>query len=78
MHTKPAHFQQKLGYGFILFGLLLIIGLYFAADGGAYVFSALLGLMAIVFGSFQLVLAKPSTTNSDKHSNKARNKKAQK
>jgi len=51
--------QQKLGYGFILFGLLIIVGFYFLADGGAYVFSALLGVMAIVFGGFQLMLAKP-------------------
>jgi hypothetical protein len=64
--------QQKLGYGFILFGLLLIIGLYFTADGGAYVFSALLGLMAIVFGGFQLMLAKQTPAKAGKvnHKNK--------
>lgn len=68
--------QQKLGYGFIFFGLLLIIGLYFAADGGAYMFAALLGLMAIVFGGFQLLLAKQAPARAEKHHHK--HKKARK
>lgn len=68
--------QQKLGYGFIFFGLLLIVGLYFAADGGAYVFSALLGLLAIVFGGFQLMLAKQLPARTEKHNNKHKSKKA--
>ncbi len=66
--------QQKLGYGFILFGLAMILGLYFVADGGAYVFSALLGLMAIVFGGFQLMLAKQVIAKPVKVA--AKNKKA--
>ncbi len=74
MQTQSAQLQQKLGYGFILFGLLLIIGLYFAADGGAYVFSALIGLLAIIFGGFQLLLAKQAPVRSEKHSHK--NKKS--
>ncbi len=78
MNTKPAQFQQELGYGFIAFGLLLIIGLYFAADGGAYIFSALLGLMAIVFGGFQLMLAKQTPAKIEKHASKPKNKKAHK
>lgn len=78
MHTKPAQFQQKLGYGFIGFGLLLIIGLYFAADGGAYIFSALLGLMAIVFGGFQLMLAKQTPIKTEKYAGKTKSKKAHK
>lgn len=69
--------QQKLGYGFILFGLLLIVGLYFTTDGGAYVFASLLGLMAIVFGGFQLMLAKqipakPATAKSAKATSKSK------
>jgi len=48
--------QKKLGIGFILFGIALIIGLYFVADGGAFLFSALIGLMAVFFGAFQLML----------------------
>ena len=70
--------QQKLGYGFIFFGLLLIVGLYFAADGGAYVFSALLGLLAIVFGGFQLLLVKQLPARTEKHGNKQKNKRARK
>jgi hypothetical protein len=58
LQGESMQLQQKLGYGFILFGLAMIIGLYFLADGGAYIFSALLGLMAIVFGGFQLMLVK--------------------
>lgn len=49
--------QQKLGYGFILFGIVLVLGMYFAADGGAFMFTALIGLMAIFFGAFQLMIA---------------------
>ncbi|HEY8941781.1 MAG TPA: hypothetical protein VIM59_16385 [Cellvibrio sp.] len=68
--------QQKLGYGFIFFGLLLIVGLYFVADGGAYVFSSLLGLLAIVFGGFQLMLAKQLPARAEKHTGKHKSKKA--
>lgn len=62
--------QQKLGLGFILFGIVLITAVYFATSGGAFVFSALLGLMAIVFGAFQLMLAQlaPSKNNHPEHS----------
>lgn len=70
--------QQKLGYGFILFGLLLIVGLYFAADGGAYVFASLLGLLAIVFGGFQLMLAKQIPARAERHSSKHKMKRARK
>jgi hypothetical protein len=58
--------QQKLGYGFIGFGILLIIGLYFTLDGAGYAFSALLGLMAVIFGGMQILLAKPLVTKSSK------------
>lgn len=74
--TKPAHLQQKLGYGFIGFGLLLILGLYFVASGGAYVFAALLGLMAVVFGGFQLLLAKQAPSQADKTKHKQSAKKS--
>lgn len=72
MQTHSTQLQQKLGYGFIFFGLLLIVGLYFAADGGAYVFSALLGLLAIVFGGFQLMLAKQAPVRTEKHGHKSK------
>ncbi|HTF95077.1 MAG TPA: hypothetical protein VL995_03010 [Cellvibrio sp.] len=70
--------QQKLGYGFILFGLLLIVGLYFLADGGAYLFAALLGLMAIVFGGFQLMLSKPIPIKTVKTGSKTKSRKSAK
>lgn len=49
--------QKKLGFGFISFGVLFILIMYFLASGGAFVFTALLGFMAIVFGAFQLMLS---------------------
>jgi uncharacterized membrane protein HdeD (DUF308 family) len=49
--------QQKLGYGFILFGFFFTLAMYFAADGGAFVFTSLIGLLAIFFGAFQLMIA---------------------
>lgn len=49
--------QKKLGFGFIFFGVLLILAMYFLASGGAFVFTALVGFMAIVFGAFQLMLS---------------------
>lgn len=49
--------QQKLGYGFILFGIALTLGMYFVADGGAFLFTSLIGLLAVFFGAFQLMLA---------------------
>ena len=67
--------QQKLGYGFILFGIVFALGMYFVADGGAFVFTALMGLLAIFFGAFQLMLAagtttKPTTKSKAKKSHK--------
>lgn len=49
--------QKKLGFGFIFFGVLLILAMYFLTSGGAFVFTALAGFMAIVFGAFQLMLS---------------------
>lgn len=67
--------QQKLGFGFILFGVVLIIGMYFVANGGGFLFSALIGLMAVFFGAFQLMIsadmnAKPTTKSKAKKSHK--------
>ncbi|WP_062064061.1 hypothetical protein [Cellvibrio sp. OA-2007] len=67
--------QQKLGFGFILFGVVLIIGMYFVANGGGFLFSALIGLMAVFFGAFQLMIsadmnAKPATKSKAKKSHK--------
>lgn len=65
--------QQKLGFGFILFGVVMIIGMYFIANGGAFLFSALIGLMAVFFGAFQLMISadlatKPATKSKPKKS----------
>lgn len=54
--------QQKLGFGFVFFGIAIIIGMYFVADGGAFIFSALMGLMAVFFGAFQLMITANTTT----------------
>lgn len=67
--------QQKLGFGFILFGIVIIIGMYFVTYGGAFMFSVLIGLMAIFFGAFQLIISanvpnKPITKNKLKKSRK--------
>lgn len=52
------HFQKKLGIGFILFGVTVILIAYaVSTNHGAFVFSALIGLMAVFFGAFQLVLS---------------------
>lgn len=52
------HFQKKLGLGFIAFGGVVILLAYLLTNSGGFVFSALLGLMAICFGAFQLMLSK--------------------
>ena len=67
--------QKKLGFGFILFGIVMIIGMYFVADGGAFLFSALIGLMAVFFGAFQLMItadlaAKPAAKSKPKKGRK--------
>lgn len=67
--------QQKLGFGFIFFGVVVIIGMYFVANGGAFLFSSLIGLMAVFFGAFQLMInaditTKPSTKSKPKKSRK--------
>lgn len=51
------HFQKKLGLGFIAFGVLVILLAYALTNSGGFVFSALLGLMAIFFGAFQMMLS---------------------
>ena len=48
--------QKKIRLGFILFGVALTLAMYFAIDGGAFLFTALIGLMAIFFGAFQLMI----------------------
>lgn len=52
------HYQKKLGIGFILFGLVVVIIAYAASTHqGAFAFAALIGLMAICFGAFQIMLS---------------------
>lgn len=67
--------QKKLGFGFIFFGIAIILGVYFVADGGAFLFSALVGLMAVFFGAFQLMItadiaAKPAAKTKPKKGRK--------
>ncbi len=73
------HTQKKLGMGFILFGFLLIVAMYFVADGGAFVFTALLGLMAVFFGAFQLMIISntmPAKSTQGKTTHKHKSRKA--
>lgn len=67
--------QQKLGFGFILFGIAIILGMYFVADGGAFLFSALIGLMAVFFGAFQLIITADATAKTAKKSNHRKGRK---
>lgn len=72
------HFQKKLGIGFILFGVFIIVAVYFSTSGGAFAFSALMGLMAIFFGAFQLMLANITITKSTEPSHGKKTTKAKK
>jgi VIT1/CCC1 family predicted Fe2+/Mn2+ transporter len=60
------HLQKKLGIGFIIFGFVIIISMYFIANSGAFMFSSLVGLMAIFFGAFQLMIANQHPAHSPK------------
>lgn len=69
------HLQKKIGIGFIFFGFIIIVTMYFIADGSAFVFCALLGLMAIFFGAFQMMITADlatAKTNSKPKIKKAR------
>jgi hypothetical protein len=67
--------QKKIGIGFILLGFFLGAGTYFVTNGGAFVFSALIGLMAIFFGAFQLMISTDIPAKKQS-SPKSRTKKA--
>ena len=74
------HTQKKLGIGFIFVGFLLIVAMYFVTDGGAFVFTALLGLMAIFLGAFQLIIMNNTVSTKSAHvrrTHKSKSKKAQ-
>ena len=62
--------QKKLGIGFVLFGIATIISMYFIVNSGAFLFSALVGLLAIFFGAFQLMIANQSSVHSTKSKTK--------
>lgn len=51
--------NQKIGLGFLLLGLVIIPTAYFGATDEGFAIAALMGIMAIVFGGFQLLLGKP-------------------
>lgn len=68
--------NQRIGLGFLLLGLTMILLFYFIASKEAFVIAALAGLMAMAFGGFQLLIAKPSSKNLVK--SHARKGKAQK
>lgn len=58
--------NQKIGLGFLLLGVLIIPISYFIASSEGFVLAAMMGLMAIVFGGFQLIFAKTITTQQGK------------
>jgi hypothetical protein len=51
--------NQKIGWGFIVFGLLIIPLSYALFSREAFTISTCVGLMAMVFGGFQLLINKP-------------------
>lgn len=51
--------NQKIGWGFVAFGLLIIPLCYFLFSREAFVIATCVGLMAMVFGGFQLLINKP-------------------
>jgi len=58
--------NQKIGLGFLVLGVLIIPVSYFIASSEGFVLAAMMGLMAIVFGGFQLIFAKTITTRPSK------------
>lgn len=58
--------NQKIGLGFLVLGVLIIPVSYFIASSEGFVLAAMMGLMAIVFGGFQLIFAKTITTRPGK------------
>lgn len=54
--------SQKIGWGFLIFGLLIIPVSYVFFGREAFFIATSFGLMAAVFGGFQLLLNKPLTS----------------
>lgn len=51
--------NQKLGWGFLAVGFLIIPLAYALFSREAFVIATCVGLMAMVFGGFQLLINKP-------------------
>lgn len=64
--------NQKIGLGFLVVGLLAIPFFYFTASDEGFVIAAMIGIMAIVFGGFQLTFGKAPGPHSGKASRKTR------
>lgn len=58
--------NQKLGVGFLILGFLIIPLFYFSASSDSFAIFAMIGLMAIVFGGFQLMFGKTVSTKTGK------------
>lgn len=56
--------NQKLGWGFLVVGLLIIPLSYALFSREAFVITTCVGLMAIAFGGFQLLINKPYVTQT--------------
>ncbi len=51
--------NQKIGWGFVAFGLLIIPLAYALFSREGFTIATCVGLMAMVFGGFQLLINKP-------------------
>lgn len=65
---------RKIGFGFLFFGLLIIPLFYFIAVGVGFVLGVMIGLMAIVFGGFQLMLSKHSKARAATKAKRIKNR----
>jgi hypothetical protein len=64
--------NQRIGLGFLLLGLLMIPFFYFFTGKEGFVIAAIIGLMAMAFGGFQFLIAKPVHGQKDRHPKKRR------
>lgn len=67
---------QKIGVGFLAFGFAVILLAYIFTSDRSFALAALIGLMAVAFGGFQLLIAQPinphdNTTKTRKSSRRS-------
>lgn len=62
---------QKIGVGFLAFGFAVILLAYIFTSDRTFALAALIGLMAVAFGGFQLLIAQPVSTEPVNKTRKA-------